>query len=241
MKKYTIFIIALAFALTLGACSDDDSTPVVTPSTEGTFTDADGSVYGWVRIGNLDWMTTSYHGGEAWNTQTVISTTGFENDLYSPHSDEEEAALILSRGNFYTYQQALDLCPEGWRLPTDDDWKQLEMALGMSQKAADAEGWRKGAGYLMAQEAVQGTGLAMKYAGEVTPWASSVPSLYREGDYGYYWSATKDTTKAHECAFIRVITPVADKVERVATTTSDNYLSVRYVRDASILYTNSQK
>lgn len=27
MKKYTIFIIALAFALTLGACSDDDSTP----------------------------------------------------------------------------------------------------------------------------------------------------------------------------------------------------------------------
>ena len=60
MKKYTIFIIALALALTLGACSDDDSTPVVTPSTEGTFTDADGSVYGWVRIGNLDWMKAEF-------------------------------------------------------------------------------------------------------------------------------------------------------------------------------------
>lgn len=233
MKKYAILALTFFFTFILASCSDDDeSSPAITPTTSGTFTDTDGSVYGWVRIGDLDWMTQSYHGGQAWNTQTVISSTGFEGDLSSPHNDEEEDSLILSRGNFYTYQQALDLCPDGWRLPTDADWKQLETTLGMSQKEADKEGWRNGAGYLMAQPIGTGTSLAMKYAGEVTPWGSSYPTLYREGDYGYYWSATLDTTKAHQCAYIRVITPVQNKVERVATTTALNFLSVRYVRNA---------
>ena len=32
----------------------------------------------------------------------------------------------------YTYEGALKAVPEGWRLPTDDDWKKLEATLGMS-------------------------------------------------------------------------------------------------------------
>ncbi len=215
------------------ACSDDDDDmPNVTPTATGTFTDTDGSVYGWVRIGNLEWMAQSYHGGQAWNTQTVISDNGFEEDLYSDFSDEEEDSLILARGNFYTLQQALDLCPDGWRLPTDDDWKQLETALGMSGGDADKEGWRNGAGLLMQQSADEGTGLAMQCPGEITAWATANPSMYRVGDYGYYWSSTIDTTKVNQCAYIRVITPVTNRVERVATTTRTNFLSVRYVRDA---------
>ena len=34
------------------------------------------------------------------------------------------------------------LCPSGWHIPTDDEWKELEMELGMSQIEADAEGHR---------------------------------------------------------------------------------------------------
>ena len=33
-------------------------------------------------------------------------------------------------------------CPTGWHLPSDDEWKQLEMHLGMSQSEADVTGWR---------------------------------------------------------------------------------------------------
>jgi len=33
-------------------------------------------------------------------------------------------------------------CPTGWHLPSDDEWKQLEMYLGMSQIEADATEWR---------------------------------------------------------------------------------------------------
>lgn len=44
-------------------------------------------------------MTSNYHGGQAWNTQTIIPDNGFEDDLYSDHSDEEEDSLIQVRGN----------------------------------------------------------------------------------------------------------------------------------------------
>ena len=29
-------------------------------------------------------------------------------------------------GNLYTWEEALAACPEGWRLPTDEDWQNLE-------------------------------------------------------------------------------------------------------------------
>lgn len=234
MNRHKILALAATFilALTFTSCGDDDNDQVVRPSAQGTFTDADGSVYGWVRIGGLDWMTSNYHGGEKWYTQSGTSDSGFDYDLYSPHSDEEEDSLILIRGNFYTLQQALDQCPDGWRLPTDEDWKQLELALGMSSKDVDQEGWRNGAGFLMQQSAEMGTGLALPCPGEITPWITANPSMYHEDDYGYYWSSTIDTTKDNECAFIRVITPVANKVERGTSTTISNYLSVRYVRNA---------
>lgn len=66
----------------------------------------------------------------------------------------------------------------------------------------------------------------------ITSWITTVPSMYHEGDYGYYWTSTIDTTKEKEVAYIRVITPVANKVERGTSTTKLNYLSVRYVRNA---------
>jgi uncharacterized protein (TIGR02145 family) len=34
------------------------------------------------------------------------------------------------------------VCPDGWHLPNDDEWKELEMYLGMSQEESDAEKWR---------------------------------------------------------------------------------------------------
>ncbi|MEA2092666.1 MAG: fibrobacter succinogenes major paralogous domain-containing protein, partial [Patescibacteria group bacterium] len=34
------------------------------------------------------------------------------------------------------------ICPEGWHVPTDADFKELEMAVGMSEAQADSLGWR---------------------------------------------------------------------------------------------------
>lgn len=34
------------------------------------------------------------------------------------------------------------VCPDGWHLPSDAEWQELEMHLGMSQGEADSVGWR---------------------------------------------------------------------------------------------------
>lgn len=38
-------------------------------------------------------------------------------------------------GRYYTYAMAENACPEGWRLPTADDWNKLTEELGGSEKA----------------------------------------------------------------------------------------------------------
>lgn len=52
-------------------------------------------------------------------------------------------------GRLYTWEAAKKACPEGWHLPSDEDWKELEYALGMSHADADSEGWRGVEGLLL--------------------------------------------------------------------------------------------
>lgn len=44
--------------------------------------------------------------------------------------------------NWYAVEDARKLCPSGWHVATDNDWKILEIALGMSVSEANAVGWR---------------------------------------------------------------------------------------------------
>ena len=230
-KIKILFFSALSLVLCLSACSDDDSDPTVTPSTTGTFEDADGTVYHWVRIGNLDWMVENYKGGDAWYTQSFVAN-GFEAGFSVDDEEaEDEDALIAQQGNYFTWQQAKDCAPEGWRLPTDADYQNLEETLGMSASDASKEGWRNGAGTLMMQQGT-GTQLAFLLAGELSPFGTAYPSKYHVGDYGCYWTATQDTTKTNECAYIRVLVANGNMVQRVPCPTDLRWMSVKYVRDA---------
>ena len=240
MKHLILRLFCIGFVLSvmvLSACSnDDDLVSVVKPSAEGTMTDKEGNAYPWVRIGNQDWMAENLHSGTPFYDLQVNTTGGAGNVVWI--SDLNQAkAWLKDFGNYYNYQQALDNCPAGWRLPSDDDWKQLERNLGMSASAVNAVGWRNGASKLMLETSAQGTGLYFKFGGELCKWGyisqtDSTVKPYRQYEIGMYWTSTKDTTKAIECAYYRKIMNGLDKVERHSTTTVLHYLSVRYVRDA---------
>ena len=45
-------------------------------------------------------------------------------------------------GVLYNWPAALTACPPGWHLPSDAEWTQLEIYLGMSPEKADDTGWR---------------------------------------------------------------------------------------------------
>ena len=115
-------------------------------SLSGTFTDSrDNHEYKWVKIGTQVWMAenlqcasgTYIEDNDTWadldNNDTDAAYCYYNND-----ADGEKATY----GALYTYAAALNACPAGWHLPSDAEWKTLEMALGMSQSEADDTGWR---------------------------------------------------------------------------------------------------
>ena len=129
--KHFIYAIGLAALPLLASCSDDDDFPTeVKPAATGTFTDADGREYRTVKYGQTEWMAENYRGGDPWVEQSYLTDNGLEYWFEDDFDIDEEEELLEREGNYMNYQQALDNCPEGWRLPTDDDWKELERAVG---------------------------------------------------------------------------------------------------------------
>jgi uncharacterized protein (TIGR02145 family) len=51
-------------------------------------------------------------------------------------------AMCNNHGRLYTFRSAQEACPTGWKLPSDNDFQKLEIALGMSQTDAGRTGWR---------------------------------------------------------------------------------------------------
>jgi uncharacterized protein (TIGR02145 family) len=235
MKKL-LYLVCFVAMMGFMACSSDDE-PTVKPDATGTMNDKDGNEYKWVRIGGLDWMAENLKCGDPFYEWTMEDDWGDEMNVVSLDNwplDKAKTEYELF-GNYYTYEQAVADAPDGWRLPTDEDWKKLEVALGMSQSNADALGFRNGAADLAVQTADEGTGLNLRYGGALKhsgygyDWSVAPYHVY---DYGIYWTATIDTTQVEKAAFFRKITPARNMVERNSSALAYTYYSVRYVRDA---------
>lgn len=87
------------------------------------------------------------------------------------------------------------ICPSGWHIPTDAEWKTLEIYLGMSQSAADSAGWRLSG--LIGPKLKSMTGWAVNN-GTNSSGLNVLPAGYRlesglfsdKGNLGFLWSAT---------------------------------------------------
>ncbi len=110
--------------------------------TYGTATDIDGNVYYTIQIGDLEWMAenlrvTRYNNEENiplilddahWSSATGGAYTIYDHNEWNTDgidSPEEMVAIYGKLYNWYAATDARGLCPEGWSLPSNDDWLQL--------------------------------------------------------------------------------------------------------------------
>lgn len=110
--------------------------------------DIDGNIYPTIRIGSQVWMaenlrTTKYNDGTV--IPLITDNTTWEN-LATPgycwyNNEVTYANTYGALYNWYTIDTG-NLCPLGWHVPTDDEWKELEIVLGMSADDTDNNGYR---------------------------------------------------------------------------------------------------
>lgn len=239
MIKKTIFTIAVSLlgcvlGTTLTACSSDDEpgvAAIVPPAAQGTFTDPrDGTEYGYVSYGGLDWMTTNY----AYDVGSEHCSIYLDAD---EHYDNPTSTRNLAKyGRLYDLKGAQMACPEGWRLPTDADWQRLEQALGMSAAESAASDWRGNVAFSMFSTKDRTTPLNLLLGGYRTTNINMGRSPYRfMGVYGYYWTASVDDIKEGGCYICRKVIYNSSQVCRLSTDPAALQMSVRYVRDTTLL------
>jgi uncharacterized protein (TIGR02145 family) len=141
MRRKLVSILILLNILLLNSCKKDNDLT----------SDADGNVYKTVKIGSQLWFaenlkTSKYNDGSEiplvleganWTSTTTGAYCWYEND---PSNYKDTYGALY---NWYSVNTG-KLCPTGWHVPTDNDWKQLEMFLGMSQAEADIQDVNRG-------------------------------------------------------------------------------------------------
>ncbi len=101
----------------------------------GVVQDPEGNIYRTVKIGNQVWMAENLR-STRFQDGSKIRTA------FIPNDDDKN---LLKYGRLYDWHDVTDernLCPVGWRVASDEDWKELERTLGMSEADLDKRGWR---------------------------------------------------------------------------------------------------
>lgn len=136
---------------TSGLTFTTEQTLTVLPSSEEIppVTDIDGNVYQTLRIGGQVWTAenlkvTHFRNGEP--IQNVTDSTewnGLTTGAFCAYQNDETLAEVYGYlYNGYAVNDTRNIAPEGWHVPSDDDWKELEIFLGMAHNKADSTGWR---------------------------------------------------------------------------------------------------
>jgi uncharacterized protein (TIGR02145 family) len=240
MRIAIVLTLVMLMSAIVGCGGDDD--PAVPDNCTGTVTDIDGNVYQTVLIGDQWWMmenlkVTHYRNGEP---IPHVTDGGEWDDLSSGAYCEynNDPANVETYGRLYNWSAVDDsrnLAPEGWHVPTDAEWKQLEMYLGMSQAEADGTEWRgtdeggklKETGTTHWQSPNEGATNESGFTALPGGSRGYYGLFYLMGDFAYFWSSTEGSSNG---AWHRFLHCSSSKVSR-NDFSKQNGFSVRCVRD----------
>ena len=213
----------------------------ITTTLTMNLSDFDGNVYNTVAIGTQDWMkenlkVTRYRDGtpianisdnKEWKSLTEGAYCWYNND--PANSKNTNGALY----NWYAVANPRNLCPDGWHVPADADWKTLELFLGMTAKQTEgtvkrspgkATKIKNASGWINQEQSTNTSEFSAIAAGYRS---FSTGEFFNLGLDGCWWTATEDKENS---AWLRNVYYYLNDIYRI----SDNKklgFSVRCIRD----------
>lgn len=151
--------------------------------------DAEGNVFGTVKINGVSWLDANARVKNCYSDSTVMDfADGGENGphvaLYSlsPRYGYYAGDKDKSYGVLYTYAAVRDcnLCPQGFRVATKADWEHLFSALGTAPDRGK---------FLMKK---YGSPFAANLGGRADSYGSVLG-----GQYGFWWASDRIPTKSN--------------------------------------------
>lgn len=176
----------------------------------GTVRDIDNNVYNTVVIGRYVWMaenlrTTTYSDGA--NIPFITGNSiwaGLHSSGYCWYEDNKEYSTVYGAlYNWYAVNTG-KLCPDGWRVPSDQEWKYLEgfadSLYGINNPVWDKPGLRghnagrrlkSAAGWRQGGNGTDDFGFSALPAGERLNGFNNLG-----GSNGYWWTSTENDTSS---------------------------------------------
>lgn len=176
-------------------------------------------------LGTQTWMAYNLNLGTMINGNTNMA----DNSILEKYCYNNDAENCTIYGAQYQWDEMMQytttpgtqgICPTGFHLPTDDEWKTLEIHLGMTQAQADGVAYRgtnQGSqlasidtlwndGALIQNSAFGMSGFAALPGGA----RNTSGSFFSKSDAALYWSSSENGVEA----YYRVIAKSSSKVSR---------------------------
>jgi uncharacterized protein (TIGR02145 family) len=182
----------------------------------GTVTDIDGNIYKTVKLGDQWWMaenlrTSRYRNGVTipnvtdlarWSNLTTGAWVNYDNN----------ASYNIVYGKLYNWYAVIDtggLCPDDWHVPSDGEWRELEIHLGMTEQQLE-DPYREGsdAGGILKSTRTEpdphprwsnpntGANNESKFSGLPGGVRGSGINFIQIGITGSWWSSTEYNTRS---------------------------------------------
>lgn len=170
----------------------------------GLVHDSEGNSYRTVKIGDQTWLADNLRSTRFQDGSPV--DTGF--------IANNDPATLRKYGRLYNWHDVTNqrgLCPPGWKVPSDDDWKTLEASIGVKEEDLDKTGWRGDDDVAIALKAAQPNSpfksfdqtKVNRYRFNATPAGVKVSRWYiTEGMYTEFWTSS---TASDASAYARTL------------------------------------
>lgn len=160
-----------------GSNNDTPNTPI-----EETVTDHEGNIYPIKRIGGQTWTTKNMCCNTLKDGTPIIATSSNQSSFTTP------IGYHSYNGNLYNLLAAEEICPDGWHLPSRQEWNMLIGNSGYyaAKSLASSTGWK--------ESSVEHTPGFESYLNNstgfsATPTGFGMNGSYSQGKGSYFWAS----------------------------------------------------